>query len=218
MRLLPSPLRWLTYAAQQRSLKPKRKTSAFRQNLPGAGRRAWQMRPFHFEGQMPRFRADFEVKGSLVLPVGSDPVVLQGDNPKFELTIRNDDTDADGHVRGLVAQIVAESDSIDRVPDAFRTILAEQLDVLSFATHSAFEIVECRRVLEWEPYQKTRKLRPMKSFDPHYPPAPDLNEHVLHTTQKIIAAARPSEVTRALRCFRYGVIQRQPEDQFQQFL
>jgi len=44
---------------------------------------------------MPRFRADYDVRSSLVLPIGSEPFVLRGDNPAFELTIRNADPDGD---------------------------------------------------------------------------------------------------------------------------
>jgi hypothetical protein len=166
---------------------------------------------------MPRFRADYDVRSSLVLPIGCEPFVLRGDNPAFELTIRNADPDGEGHIPSLVVQVVADCDSIDRFPAVSRAILAEQLDVLSFATHSTFMIDRCRRVLDWEPHQKSRRLRPLQTFDPLYPPDPDLRAELLSTAQKIILAKPSAPILRALRCFRYGVIQRQPEDQFQQF-
>jgi hypothetical protein len=164
---------------------------------------------------MPRFRADYDVRGGLVLPIGSEPFVLRGDNPAFELIIRNGDPNGEGHIPSLVVQVVADCDSIDRFPAVSRAILTEQLDVLSFATHSTFMIDRCRRILDWEPHQKTRRLRPLQTFDPLYPPDPDLRAELLSTVQKITKPSAP--ILRALRCFRYGVIQRQPEDQFQQF-
>jgi hypothetical protein len=122
-----------------------------------------------------------------------------------------------GHIPHLRVQVVADCDTIDQFPAVSRALLAAQLDVLSFVTHSTFVIDRCLRVLDWEPHQKTRRLRPLQNFDPLYPPDRDLRAELLSTVQKIIQAKPSASILRALRCFRYGVIQRQPEDQFQQF-
>jgi hypothetical protein len=166
---------------------------------------------------MSKFRADYDVSGSLVLPVGSEAYVLHGEEPSFEITLRNAHPDAQGHIPYLRVQVVADCDTIDRFPAVSRGLLAAQLDILSFVTHSTFMIDRCLRVLDWEPHQKTRRLRPIRSFDPLYPPDPDLRAELLSTVQKIIQTKPSASILRALRCFRYGVIQQQPEDQFQQF-
>jgi hypothetical protein len=169
------------------------------------------------EGLMSKFRADFYVKGSLALPVGSEPLAITGNDPPFEMLFCNAELDQSGHVPGLVVQVVADANSIDDAPDQFRTLLAQQLDIFSFVTHSAFTIDQCQRVIEWEPHQKSRKIRPFQSFNPFDPPDPELHRELIDTVQAITRASPIDYVFRALRSFRYGVIERQPEDQFQHF-
>ena len=166
---------------------------------------------------MPQFRADYDVKGSLVLPTGSAPVLMRSDSPAFEIAFRNADPDESGHVPNLILQVVAESDSIEHVADQFRSLVAKQLDLLSFVTHSTFVIGSCRRVLEWEPFKKKRAFRPRQEFDPHYPPSPDLHVTLLDSVQALQHTKPPEYIVNALRFFRLGLIERQLEDQFQHF-
>jgi hypothetical protein len=166
---------------------------------------------------MPQFRADYDVKGSLVLPTGSAPVLVRSESPAFEMTFRNADPDESGYVPNLVVQVVAESNSIDHVARQFRSLLAKQLDLLSFVTHATFAIGQCRRVLEWEPFKKNRALRPQQEFDLHYPPSPDLQETLFDSVQALLNAEPPDYILNALRFFRLGVRERQLEDQFQHF-
>ena len=166
---------------------------------------------------MPKFRADFDVRGSLVLPAGAEPLALHCDDPACEILIRNAEPDASGHVPHLNVQVVATSESIDAVPSEFRGILAHQLDLLTFVTHSTFLIDQCRRVVEWEPYQKKRAFKAMQEFDPLYPPDPILGSENIETAQAISQARPAGYVQRALHYFRYGVLSHQLEDQFQQF-
>ena len=166
---------------------------------------------------MPQFRADYDVKGSLVLPTGSAPVLVRSESPAFEMTFRNADPDESGHVPNLVVQVVAESNSIDHVADQFRSLVAKQLDLLSFVTHSTFMIGQCRRVLEWEPFKKNRALRPQQEFDPHHPPSPDMQKALFDSAQALLEAKPPDYIVNALRSFRLGLLERQLEDQFQHF-
>jgi hypothetical protein len=166
---------------------------------------------------MTKFRADYDVKCSIVLPPGTEPFLLRGADPVFEMTFRNASPDQTGHAPALIVEVVADSDSIDHVADKFRTLLADQLDILSFSTHSMFLIDQCRRVVEWEPFQKTRALRPLQKFNPLYPPDPELHGELLDTVQSIVRSKPPDYVQRALRFFRYGILERQHEDQFQHF-
>jgi hypothetical protein len=165
---------------------------------------------------MPQFRADYDVKGSLVFPTNA-PVLVRSESPAFEMTFRNADPDESGYVPNLVVQVVAESNSIDDVADQFRRLVANQLDLLSFVTHSTFVIGRCWRVLEWEPFKKNRALRPQQEFDPYYPPSPDLQETFFYSIQALLEAKPPDYIVNALRSFRLGVLERQPDDQFQHF-
>jgi len=70
--------------------------------------------------------------------VGSEPLAITGSNPPFEMLFLQRDAGYSDHVPGIVVQVVADAKSIDDAPDQFRTLLAQQLDVLSFVTHSAF--------------------------------------------------------------------------------
>jgi len=129
----------------------------------------------------------------------------------------NADPDISGHTPALIVRVIADCDAIDKVAEQFRTLLAQELDVVSFVTHSAFRIEECQRVIDWEPHQKSRRIRPMKKFDRFDPPDPELRRELLETAQAITRAGPEDYVMQALRSFRYGVIEQQPEDQFQHF-
>jgi hypothetical protein len=131
--------------------------------------------------------------------------------------LRNAELDQHGHVPEMVAQVVGDCTSIDSVADEFREILIAQLDALTFATHSTFFVDECIRVLDWEPYQKSRRLRPSQKFNPRYPPNPDLRQEFIATAQMIIRAKPAEYVLRALHSFRQGVIAVELREQFLRF-
>jgi hypothetical protein len=163
-----------------------------------------------------KFRADFIVKCSVVFP-DEAPFVTVDDDPPIEITFRNAPVDADCHVPELVAAVVGDCESIEEAPARFRELLADQLDVISFATHSNFMIDQCICVLDWEPFQKARRIRPAQKFDSLYPPNPDLRPTVLATVQSIIRARPEKHVLRAMHCFRQGVIERELSEQFLRF-
>jgi hypothetical protein len=165
---------------------------------------------------MPRFRADFIVKCSVALPA-TVPAIALLDNPTIEITLRNAELDEHGHVPEMVAQIVGDCASIDSVADEFREILIAQLDALTFATHSTYFVDQCTRVLDWEPFQKRRRLRPSQKFNPHYPPNPDLQPEFIATAQAIVRAKPDEYVLRALHSFRQGVIAVELREQFLRF-
>jgi hypothetical protein len=103
------------------------------------------------------------------------------------------------------------------VADQFRSLVAKQLDLLSFVTQSTFVIGRCRRVLEWESFQKNRAVRPAQEFDPHYPPNPDLHGVFFDSVLALQQVKPPDDIVNALRFFRLGLLERQLEDQFQHF-
>lgn len=112
---------------------------------------------------MPKFRADFVVICGLVLPDDVPFVVIACDEPPIEITFRNAPRDAEGHVPELVAEVVGDCDSIEDVSTQFRELLANQLDIVSFATHSTFSIDQCLRVIDWEPFQRSRRIDRLRS-------------------------------------------------------
>jgi hypothetical protein len=88
---------------------------------------------------------------------------------------------------------------------------------MSFATHAIFFIDQCLRVVEWEEFQRRRRILPMQKFDPLSPPAPDLQKVLLETVQAIIQLQPKRYVIRAMHLFRLGVIEKDPADQYLRF-
>lgn len=166
---------------------------------------------------MPNYRADFDVSGTVVLQINSPPLSIRNSDLAFEIIICNAVANISGLVPHLDVQVIAGSEKIDNVANEFREILAKQLDILTFVTQSTFQIEQCRRIMEWEPYQKTRMFKCLQEFDPLYPPSPDLPAACIQTTEVIFQANPAGYVQHALHCFRNGVRGRQLEDQFQDF-
>lgn len=166
---------------------------------------------------MSIFRADFEVQTSAVLPDGSPPMVLRSYGGEFEIILSNAARDIEGHAPFLNVAVIGPCESLDIASTALRAILVAHLDVLTFVTHSRLQIIQCRRVLEWVAFQKSRMIKVMAKFEADYPPSPDLAAEFVNTANAIIEARPADFVRRALHYFRMGVLGRQPEDQFQQF-
>src|SRR5829696_8972465 len=66
-------------------------------------------------------------------------------------------------------------------------------------------------------FERIRRMRPMLTFDPLYPPDPKLTARLIATAQILSTAGPEGYTRRALQCFRRGVIARQWAEQFQQF-
>jgi hypothetical protein len=166
---------------------------------------------------MAKFRADYEVRASLVLPPGAQPLTIDDQLNRCEISFQNAPADSSGHTPCLIVRVIGESDAIDDVADKFQSLLADRLDVVSFATHSRFVIHQCLRVLDWEPHQKRRRVRPAQKFNPLYPPNPDFQPELMQTIQAIVQASLESYQLRALHYFREGVIENDLPDQFLRF-
>lgn len=164
---------------------------------------------------MPQYRADFDVSSTIVFAEGCQPLVIKND--EFEIIIKNADLDSDGNIPGLKAQVVSNAVSMDDAQAKFRELLAQQLDLLTFTTHSQFKINQCYRLSEWEPYQKERKARVMQRFDRHYPPLATFSSDLQETVKVLSASPRDSYIQKALNYFRKGTISEQLEDQFHYF-
>lgn len=162
---------------------------------------------------MPDFRCEFDVKGDLVLPPDINELEFRS-VAGFTITIRNGEADEEGHVGALVAIVVGPAESIDSAADELRYFLAEQLDVLTFATHSRFQIVAPRRLVEWQPNQIERRAKLYLTHDARYPPEPALGREYIDTVEILDQAELPAYARTALKYFRYGLLDNQPEDQF----
>lgn len=166
---------------------------------------------------MPTFRAEFDVKSALVLPEDATPQSLRALDGQSEIVLRNGRRDENGHVALLDVLVIGVASDVDEAADELRVLLVDQLDLLTFVTHARFEILQCRRVIDWEPFQKSRAFIMLQTFDANYPPSPDLSIACLGTANAISTGNPSAAVRRACHYFRMGVLGRALEDQFHQF-
>src|SRR5262245_10419653 len=105
---------------------------------------------------MQRYRADFDVKASIVLRDETPSLSRRCYDGQSEIILRNAKRDEEEHVPHLVAMVVGPAETLETAATAHRETLADHLDLLGYVTHNKFRILQCSRVLEWEPFQKTR--------------------------------------------------------------
>jgi hypothetical protein len=161
---------------------------------------------------MGNFRCEFQVTGDLVLP--ADVAELNLSSAGVATTLRNNSKNDEGHAIDMLAIVVGEADSMKFAYSELRAALAEQLDLLSFVTQSRYRIERPIRAVEWEPHQKKRQFRAYHTVDSQYPPEPRLTREYLATVEYLDGRAVPHFVRTALKYFRYGLLDPQPEDQF----
>lgn len=162
---------------------------------------------------MPTFRCEYDVTGDLVLPADIHELELSN-SAGFTITFRNGPADDDGHATGLVVIVVGSAESIDSAQQEIRRGLAQQLDLLAFVTHSRFKIVAARRLIEWDAGKKQRQFRAFHTVDARYPPDPEFIGKYIETLDALDQAKPPEYARTALKYFRYGLLDDQPEDQF----
>ena len=161
---------------------------------------------------MPTFRCEFAITGDLVLAQNAAELVLNGTN-KLAVTLKNGPINEEGQVVGLLASVVGHSPSLGDAQEELRRALGEQLDLLAFATHSRFKIVRPLRLIEWEPGQGKRRFQLFHTRDARDPPDPELGVEYLETVAALDGAKPPAFARTALKYFRYGLLDDQPEDQ-----
>jgi hypothetical protein len=162
---------------------------------------------------MPTFRCDFVVRGDLVLPIDVPELVLKSSD-ELTVTFKNGRTNEQGHPVELLATVIGSAPSLDDAQNELRGSLAEQLSLLAFVTHSRFKIVKPVRLVEWTPGQKERRMQIFHTRDVRDPPAPELEAQFLETVAALEKAQPPPFARTALKFFRYGLLDDQPEDQF----
>lgn len=165
---------------------------------------------------MPNFRCEFKVTCDLVVGKGQDSLSINGiDGNTYEFT--NAPADEEGLVPYLIATVYGESESIDVAQEHLRACLAKQLDMFTFATHSRCKIDEPIRLVEWDAGKKERHFKSFHTSDARFPPEPNLSSDFLNTSSILDHAEPPPFIRTALKYFRYGVLDSQPEDQFMRF-
>lgn len=165
---------------------------------------------------MPNFRCEYKVTSDLVIGNESSSLSIQGtDGNTYEFT--NAPTNEEGHVPYLIVTVYGESESLDEAQEHLRSCLAKQLDIFTFATHSRCQIDEPVRLVEWELGKKERYFKSFHTSDARFPPDPHLSQEFLDTSSILDNANPPPFVRTALKYFRYGVLDTQPEDQFLRF-
>jgi hypothetical protein len=162
---------------------------------------------------MPMFRCDFYVEADIVLPQET-PEMLVCRSGELAVTLKNGPPDGHGHVTSLMAIVVGPAATIEEARDELRNRLAEQLDLLTFSTHSGFKITGPKRLMDWEAGQKERRIWVYCTVDERYPPEPSMDERFLDSVMALNAANPPRYVREALKYFRLGVLERQSEDQY----
>lgn len=166
---------------------------------------------------MPKYRCDFNVVGDLVLPKDADDPCTIALPSGASVEFSNGDCDEGGHTTSLVAKVIGEARAIGEAEVVLRKVLAAQLDLLCFVTQSRFQIEDARRVIEWEPGKRQRQLLVHRAVDARYPPSPDLRQTFFNSCETLEGMDFPSFVRTALKYFRYGCLDRSPEDQFMRF-
>lgn len=161
---------------------------------------------------MPIYRCDFVLFGDLVLPPETPSLVLNSSD--VSTTISNGDRNEEGHVVNLRAVVVGDAHSLDQARHTLGSCLAAQLDLLSFTTHSRFKIATPVRAIEWNLGLRERKFRAFHKSDTRFPPEPEFKEEYLKTVSLLDTNALKPFTRRALKYFRYGLLDEQPEDQF----
>jgi hypothetical protein len=162
---------------------------------------------------MPIFRCEFDVKGDLVLPAHVSELKLNSKDG-FLTIFRNGPSNSDGHTTHLVAVVFGPAESIDSAQKELREVISEQLDLLTFTTHSRFQIIAPRRLIEWEPNQERRRIHTFYKQDARFPPEPGFALDYIETVEQLEHAAPPAFTRTALKYFRLGLIDNLPEDQF----
>lgn len=164
---------------------------------------------------MPNYRCEFKVTCDLVLGDENNSLSIDGyDGKTYEFS--NASTEED-HVSNLIVAVIGEADSIDSAQEHLRSCLAVQLDMFTFATHSRCKIEEPIRIVEWEAGKEERHFKSFHTSDARFPPEPNLVQEFLTTSNILDNAGPPAFVRTALKYFRFGVLDTQPEDQFMRF-
>jgi hypothetical protein len=164
---------------------------------------------------MPVIRTEFFVKGDLVFPDDGDRELFR--SSEVTVRLRNAKLDEEGHVPGVTAIVIGPASDLRSSVDEHRAVLAAKLDYLALTTRSRFRIHHAERAIEWEPGPGRRRMLALLEKDGRYPPLPNLETRFFSTMKQLTGAQAPPYLATALKYFRYGLLDENPEDQFIRF-
>lgn len=161
-------------------------------------------------------RCDYKVAGDLVLPPDLESHEFRFSN-NFSITLKNGNLNDEGLAIDLIASVIGPVTSVDEAESELREVIAESLDLLSFATHSRFKILEPTRLMDWEEDKRVREFRSFLKVDASYPPDPEFMRDFINTIVLFNSSNIQNFTKRALKYFRYGLLDESPEDQHMRF-
>jgi hypothetical protein len=165
---------------------------------------------------MANFRCDFLVLPDLVFP-SDQKVVRLGLEGGPTFTYRNEPSGIDGHSHALIVSVVGQANSIETAERELRDMLIDHLNLLSFVLQSRFRIKHPIRLFDWEPHQIQRRMLAFHSSDPRMPPEPVLDVKFFATVGELQRATPNDAIRKAMKYFRYGMMNEVHEDQFFNF-
>jgi hypothetical protein len=165
---------------------------------------------------MQMIRVDYKIEADLVAP-NATTFPTMTNRAGYEVRFRNAEPNEDGHFTKLIAAVTGPSEDIAAAQVTHRTHLAEMLDILSFVSHSRFKIIEPLRAMEWDRGQKERQFIVFQVADPRDPPDPELEQELLDSVTEVERHQVPDYIRTALKYFRYGTFENQPDDQFMRY-
>lgn len=163
---------------------------------------------------MDIYRCDYDVRSDLVLENAGHHLMIKT-IPAHTVIFRNATVDEQGHVPMLIVTVIGPASSFEAAAGELRRVLAKELDSLGFLTHSRLKVIGPRRLIEWNDHQVTRRFKIFARLDARYPPAAGLTKEYVDSLSAFNAV--PEYVQKALRNFRYGLLEEVPEDQFMRF-
>jgi hypothetical protein len=159
-------------------------------------------------------RCDFLVESDLVIDSAVEQYAPAAAN-EYQFVYRNAPPDTKGNLAHLAVTVIGPTSSYDEAHEELRAQLARQLDVLGFVSHARFKIIRPLRKLEWEPNAATRRFSVFAHADSRYPARAQLYQQFIDAPTAFLDA--PKYVRKAVRNFRYGLLEEIPEDQFMRF-
>lgn len=165
---------------------------------------------------METIRVDYKIKADLVAPSKTELPVMNN-RAGYEVRLRNAEPNEDGHFTSLIATVIGQAENIKLAESTHRSYLAEMLDVLTFVTHSRFKIIEPLRAMQWQIGQTERQFIIFHVVDQRDPPDPDLQQEFLDSVSEVERHQVPDYIRTALKYFRYGTFEDQPDDQFMRY-
>ncbi len=164
-----------------------------------------------------RLMADYLLDSDLCLPDGDPPMVIQGPEGRFALTLSNTAKEPQEAKGVLAARLVFEAESLHGSRVVADEYIHQSLNALSYATGHPFTYNSLRQIVDWTPGVEMRELlrfleTPMRDLA-----EPWLEGEFGQTVEHFLVVQAGARQQTALRWFRLGLATDNLEDQFSYF-